>query len=67
VLLRGKKGPYANKCAKKDKKSKYEWAVKEAMMHAQAESEQELKTKMKMIKQATHCNSQARARQKRSG
>jgi hypothetical protein len=64
---RGKKGPYANKCAEKDKKSKYEWAVKKAMMHAQAESEQELKIKIKMITQATHCKSQARARQKRNG
>jgi hypothetical protein len=30
-----------NKCLEKDKRSKDEWAVKKAMMHAQAESEKE--------------------------
>jgi hypothetical protein len=37
----GKKGHYSNKCPEKDKRSKDEWAVKKAMMHAQAESEKE--------------------------
>jgi hypothetical protein len=37
----GKKGHYSNKCPEKDKCSKDEWAVKKAMMHAQAESEKE--------------------------
>jgi hypothetical protein len=36
-----KKGHYSNKCPEKDKRSKDEWAVKKAMMHAQAESENE--------------------------
>jgi hypothetical protein len=36
-----KKGHYSNKCPEKDKCSKDEWAVKKAMMHAQAESEKE--------------------------
>jgi hypothetical protein len=35
----GKKGHYSNKCPEKDKCSKDEWAVKKAMMHAQAKSE----------------------------
>jgi hypothetical protein len=37
----GKKGHYSNKCPEKDKSSKDEWAVKKAMMNAQAESEKE--------------------------
>jgi hypothetical protein len=37
----GKKGHYSNKCLEKDKRSKDEWAVKKAMMHAQAKSEKE--------------------------
>jgi hypothetical protein len=37
----GKKGHYSNKCWEKDKCSKDKWAVKKAMMHAQAESEKE--------------------------
>jgi hypothetical protein len=41
----GKKGHYSNKCPEKDKCSKDEWAVKKAMMHAQAESEKETKEK----------------------
>jgi hypothetical protein len=34
-----------NKCPEKDKRSKDEWAVKKAMMHAQAESEKESEEK----------------------
>jgi hypothetical protein len=41
----GKKGHYSNKCPEKDKCSKDEWAVKKAMMHAQAESEKESEEK----------------------
>jgi hypothetical protein len=41
----GKKGHYSNKCPEKDKRSKDEWAVTKAMMHAQAESEKESKEK----------------------
>jgi hypothetical protein len=41
----GKKGHYSNKCPEKDKRSKDEWAVGKAMMHAQAESEKESKEK----------------------
>jgi hypothetical protein len=37
----GKKGHYANKCPEKGKRPKDQWAVKKAMMHAQAESEKE--------------------------
>jgi hypothetical protein len=37
----GKKGHYSNKCPEKDKRSKDKWAVKKAMMHAQAELEKE--------------------------
>jgi hypothetical protein len=37
----GKKGHYSNKCPEKDKSSKDEWAVKKAMMHAQAKLEKE--------------------------
>jgi hypothetical protein len=37
----GKKGHYSNKCPEKDKRSKDEWAVKKALMHAQAELEKE--------------------------
>jgi hypothetical protein len=37
----GKKGHYLNKCPEKDKRSTDEWAVKKAMMHAQAELEKE--------------------------
>jgi hypothetical protein len=40
-----KKGHYWNKCPEKDKRSKDEWAVKKAMMHAQAESKKETKEK----------------------
>jgi hypothetical protein len=40
-----KKGHYSNKCPEKDKRSKDEWAVKKAMMHAQAEPEKESKEK----------------------
>jgi hypothetical protein len=40
-----KKGHYSNKCPVKDKRSKDEWAVKKAMMHAQAKSEKETKEK----------------------
>jgi hypothetical protein len=36
---RRKKGHYSNKCPEKDKRSKDKWAVKKAMMHAQAELE----------------------------
>jgi hypothetical protein len=41
----GKKGHHANKCLEKDKQSKEEWAVKKAMMHAQANLEKESKEK----------------------
>jgi hypothetical protein len=41
----GKKGHYSNKCPEKDKRSKDEWAVKKAMMHAQAKSEKESEEK----------------------
>jgi hypothetical protein len=41
----GKKGHYSNKCPEKDKRSKDEWAVKNAMMHAQAELEKESEEK----------------------
>jgi hypothetical protein len=41
----GKKGHYSNKCREKDKRSKDKWAVKKAMMHAQAESEKETEEK----------------------
>jgi hypothetical protein len=41
----GKKGHYSKKCLEKDKRSKDEWAVKKAMMHAQAKSEKESKEK----------------------
>jgi hypothetical protein len=37
----GKKGHYLNNCPEKDKRSKDEWPVKKAMMHAQAKSEKE--------------------------
>jgi Zinc knuckle len=37
----GKKGHYANKCPEKGKRPKDQWAVKKAMMHAQARSEKE--------------------------
>jgi hypothetical protein len=40
-----KKGHYSNKCLETDKRSKNEWAVKKAMMHAQAKSEKESKEK----------------------
>jgi uncharacterized protein YdaU (DUF1376 family) len=40
-----KKGHYSHKRLEKDKRSKDEWAVKKAMMHAQAESEKETKEK----------------------
>jgi hypothetical protein len=36
-----KKGHFSNICPEKDKRSKDEWAVKKAMMHAQAKSEKE--------------------------
>jgi hypothetical protein len=39
------KGHYSNKCLEKDKRSKDEWAVKKAMMHAQDESEKETEEK----------------------
>jgi hypothetical protein len=41
----GKKGHYANKCPEKEKKPKYQWAVKKAMMHAQSETEKESENK----------------------
>jgi hypothetical protein len=41
----GKRGHYSNKCVEKDKRSKDEWAVKKAMMHAQTKSEKESKEK----------------------
>jgi hypothetical protein len=41
----GKKGHYSNKCPEKDKRSKDEWAVKKAMIHAQAKLEKETKEK----------------------
>jgi hypothetical protein len=41
----GKKGHFSNKCPEKDKCSNDEWAVKKAMMHAQAKSEKESKEK----------------------
>jgi hypothetical protein len=41
----GKKGHYSNICLEKDKRSKDEWAVKKAMMHAQAKSEKKSKEK----------------------
>jgi hypothetical protein len=41
----GKKGHYLNKCPEKDKSSKDEWAVKKAMMHAQAKLDKETKEK----------------------
>jgi hypothetical protein len=41
----GKKGHYANKCPEKGKRPKDQWAVKKAMMHAQAESEKESEDK----------------------
>jgi hypothetical protein len=41
----GKKGHYANKCPKKGKKPKDQWAVKKAMMHAQSKSEKESEDK----------------------
>jgi hypothetical protein len=41
----GKKGHYSNKCPEKDKRSKDEWAVKKAIMHAQAKSEKESEDK----------------------
>jgi hypothetical protein len=40
-----KKGHYSNRCPEKDKRSKDEWAVKKAMMHAQAKLEKESKEK----------------------
>jgi hypothetical protein len=40
-----KKGHYASKCPEKGKRPKDQWAVKKAMMHAQAESEKESKDK----------------------
>jgi hypothetical protein len=40
-----KKGHYSNKCPEKDKRSKDEWVVKKAMMHAQAEPEKESEEK----------------------
>jgi hypothetical protein len=41
----GKKGIYSNICPEKDKRSKDEWAVKKAMMHAQAKLEKESEEK----------------------
>jgi hypothetical protein len=41
----GKKGHNSNKCPEKEKRSKDEWAVKKAIMHAQAELEKESKEK----------------------
>jgi hypothetical protein len=41
----GKKCHYLNKCLEKDKCSKDEWAVKKAMIHAQAKSEKESEEK----------------------
>jgi hypothetical protein len=41
----GKKGHYSNKCPEKDKCSKDEWAVKKAMMHAQAKLEKDSEEK----------------------
>jgi hypothetical protein len=41
----GKKGHYANKCPEKGKRPKDQWAVKKAMMHAQAESDKESEDK----------------------
>jgi hypothetical protein len=41
----GKKGHYSKKCPEKDKRSKDKWAVKKAMMHAQAKPEKEFKEK----------------------
>jgi hypothetical protein len=41
----GKKGHQSNTCPEKDKRSKDKWAVKKAMMHAQAKSEKESKEK----------------------
>jgi hypothetical protein len=43
----GKKGHYANKCPKKGKKPKDQWAVKKAMMHAPSELEKESEDKDK--------------------
>jgi hypothetical protein len=47
-----KKGHYSKKCPEKDKRSKDEWAVKKAMMHAQAEPEKNPKRKMMTAMQA---------------
>jgi hypothetical protein len=63
----GKKGHYSNKCPKKDKRSKDEWVVKKAMMHAQAESEKESKEKMTMIMQAKLFGGQTRVTNRENG
>jgi hypothetical protein len=59
----GKKGHYSNKCLEKDKRSKDEWAVKKAMMHAQAKSKKKPKKKMTMTTQAKLCGGQTRTSQ----
>jgi hypothetical protein len=41
LLLRQERPLNSNKCPEKDKRSKDEWAVKKAMMHAQAKLEKE--------------------------
>jgi hypothetical protein len=56
-----------NKCLEKDKRSKDEWAVKKAMMHAQAKSEKESDEKMTMITQAKLCGGQTRAISRENG
>jgi hypothetical protein len=63
----GKKGLYLNKCLEKDKHSKDEWAVKKAMMHAQAESEKESDEKMTTITQAKHRGGQTRVTNRENG
>jgi uncharacterized protein (DUF1919 family) len=63
----GKKPHYSNKCPEKDKPSKDEWAVKKAMMHAQAESEKNLKREMMTITQAKLCKGQTRAINRENG
>jgi hypothetical protein len=63
----GKKGHCSNKCPEKDKCSKDEWAVKKAIMHAQAESEKESDEKMTTITQSKLRRGQTRVTNRENG
>jgi hypothetical protein len=63
----GKKGHYLNKCPEKDRRSKDEWAVKKAMMHAQAKLENESEEKDDDDMQAKLCGGQTRVTNRENG